>query len=165
MQKVSQAVKRLAHYLRTDFKEIVNPSAMPNPTWHQKEPTKSLPEKLKVVRMALAEYGKGWRKFVTGKAAGEEDGKENNNQRHHKEENSRQEVKEGSHSHLEEDLGQVASELGQRGAESARPYFQRLYRTRMASYREALTEFSAGFGEGLAQDQTATPTKGKEEGK
>ena len=54
-------------------------------------------------------------------------------------------------------LAQAASELGQRGAETARPYLQRLYRTRMASYREAITEFSAGFGEGLAQDSPQPP--------
>ena len=36
---VSQAMKRVSHYLRNDFKEIVNPSAMPNPQWY-KEKTK-----------------------------------------------------------------------------------------------------------------------------
>ena len=49
--------------------------------------------------------------------------------------------------------GHIASELGQRGAESARPYLQRLYRTRMTAYRDAIKEFSQGFGEGLAQDE------------
>ena len=48
MQKMSEAMKRFALYLRTDFKEIVNPSAMPNPPWHKNPPAKSFPEKIKV---------------------------------------------------------------------------------------------------------------------
>ncbi len=47
--------------------------------------------------------------------------------------------------------GCIAAGVGQKGAEAARPYLQRLYRTRMSSYRDAIKEFSAGFGEGLSQ--------------
>ena len=43
---------------------------------------------------------------MTGKRTAEADGKEDTNQHHHKKENNRQEAKEGSKSHLEEDLGE-----------------------------------------------------------
>lgn len=32
---VKDAVSKASNYLRHDFKEIVNPSAMPNPEWYK----------------------------------------------------------------------------------------------------------------------------------
>ena len=61
---------------------------------------------------------------------------------------------------------QLASELGKRGAESAQPYLKRLYRTRMTAYRDAIKEFSIGFGEGLTQptEESADAAKEREKG-
>ena len=61
-------------------------------------------------------------------------------------------------------LAHVASNLGQKGAETARPYLQRLYKTRMTAYRDAIKEFSVGFAEGLSQDRPKEEEEKKKKG-
>eukprot|EP00212_Chloropicon_laureae_P000471 CAMPEP_0198453694 /NCGR_PEP_ID=MMETSP1453-20131121/8761_1 /TAXON_ID=1461543 ORGANISM="Unidentified sp., Strain RCC701" /NCGR_SAMPLE_ID=MMETSP1453 /ASSEMBLY_ACC=CAM_ASM_001118 /LENGTH=67 /DNA_ID=CAMNT_0044177319 /DNA_START=16 /DNA_END=216 /DNA_ORIENTATION=+ len=64
MAGLKETVRKVAHYLRTDFKEIVNPSAMPNPEWYKASSTRkpTLGEFVKVCGLAFREYGRGWRR-------------------------------------------------------------------------------------------------------
>lgn len=138
---------RVSRYLREDFKEIVNPSAMPNPRWYEEKARAGAGRgsqlgTLAVLRRALEEYRKGWGAFLSSGDGGRGGEGEQEHGGGHDPETSGQGTTD--------DLSKVAAEVGKKGAETARPYLQRLYRTRVSSYRDAIKEFSVGFGEGLS---------------
>ncbi|QDZ21135.1 hypothetical protein HOP50_05g36630 [Chloropicon primus] len=137
-------VERVSRYLRKDFKEIVNPSAIPNPEWYQeKARAAGKASLLGAVGSALVEYRKGWQRYLSGKdpeSSAADDG-------------GGDQGREGGSDFGAEDLSEAVKKAGKEGAEKARPYLQRLYKTRMTSYRDAIKEFSIGFGEGLAKEE------------
>ena len=56
MAGLKETVRKVAHYLRTDFKEIVNPSAMPNPEWYKASSTRK-PTLGEFVKVSLSLLG------------------------------------------------------------------------------------------------------------
>jgi len=142
--------RRVYRYLRHDVKEIVSPSPMPNPEWYKTPVKKTARERIQIVRAGFSDYLAGWRP------------KAESDEKHE----AGEEAVPSKDSDGEQHLAEMAGSLGRKTAEGARPYLQRIYKTRMGSYRDALKEFSNGFKEGLqsgkdGEEQQREPTQGK----
>lgn len=139
---MSKAWHRLKNYLRHDFREIVNPTSLPNPPDYVPPEKGTWVDFWKSIQEANTKYLESWqpRQGI----------KENTDTLY--------ENKDGS---LKDELSQTAKAAMQRG-QGLKPMLQEIYETRARSYKDAIQEFVEGYKEGYVGQPHAEASKPKD---
>lgn len=124
-----KAWRRLKSYLKHDFRELVNPSSLPNPPDYVPPDKVAWKEHAKVIQEGNRRYWKSWQ-------ADKEDKEELNSLRDKTQDPS-----------LKDELSQTARSAMEKG-QGLKPLLHHIYETRARSYRDAVQEFIAGYKEG-----------------
>lgn len=139
--KPTRFFRKLRDYITNDLKEIAFPSSMPNPPDYVPPPPRTAKNRLRQFLAAFQKYKDSWdpKKLAeqTRLAKGEVENVSDKSKE--EEEESFKEIMEG--------FGKAT----QGGARTIVPYLQHVYRTRAASYRDALKKFIEGYKEGFRE--------------
>lgn len=125
---MSKGWHRLKHYLRHDFREIVNPTSLPNPPEYVPPRKVTWSEFWKSIQAANTKYWESWQP------------------RQETQQDYASQAK-SSDGLLKDELSQTARAAMQRG-QGLKPMLQNIYETRARSYRDAIQEFVEGYKEG-----------------
>lgn len=134
--------QKLYNYMRYDFKEIVFPSALPNPPGTKEARKLSWDEHVLVWKVAIRVYIKSFKtpdidieeEFELVKNPGKAKPK-----------------KEKKVEHVEPSTIEDLAVAAKAGSEHIRPALHRLYMTKASAYRDALKNFVEGYQEGLTE--------------
>lgn len=135
---MSKLWQRFKTYVKHDFREIVNPTSLPNP------PDYIPPEKLEW-REIFKVVQDGNRRYIDSWRASAED-----------EEELRNLKKAASDSSLKDELSRTANAAKQKG-QGLKPLLHHIYETRARSYKEAVQQFVEGYKEGYVGQPASKP--------
>eukprot|EP00899_Mesostigma_viride_P000205 jgi/Mesvir1/10185/Mv16993-RA.1 len=128
-------LRRLITWFKTDFREIVAPSSIPDPPGYPAYRRPTFKEHVEASRLAWKDYVQTWKPDpppVTEDAA-------------------KQEPPEPVETTSKEELMSEIAGASKAGAERLRPALQKLYMVRLANFRDALRQFAEGYREGFSQ--------------
>ncbi|DBB14836.1 hypothetical protein WJX82_000212 [Trebouxia sp. C0006] len=140
---MSKLWHRVKTYIKYDFREIVNPTSLPNPPDYVPPRKLTWGEILKAIQGANRRYVDSWR-------ASAED-----------EEELRRMTKAASETSLKDELSHTANAAMQKG-QGLRPLLHHIYETRARSYGDAIQEFIEGYKEGYVGQATVQSDKLKD---